>query len=158
MPIKHALQLGLDALGQQTGARFALDVNGWATLRFDRSTEITLGGDEALGLIFMMAPVCNLKDDTRARLMQEGLEMSLLGLGTGGCTLGYNRAQDQLVLSYSHLASELNGPGFVNRFSRFLEVVLRLKTAFDALANGPIDSLQSEPSEGDFLLHFLMKV
>jgi hypothetical protein len=158
MPIKHALQLGLDALGQQTGARFALDANGWATLRFDSSTEITLGGDEALGLIFMMAPVCDLKDETRARLMQEGLEMSLLGLGTGGCTLGYNRAKDQLVLSSSHLASELDGPGFVNRFSRFLDVVLRLKAAFEAVANGPSCSPESAPSLNDFLPHLLMKV
>lgn len=106
----------------------------------------------------MLAPVCTLSDDTRSRLMQEGLEMALLGLGTGGCNLGYDRAHDQLVLSVSYPDAGTDGPGFVNRFSRFLEVVLRLKTAFDALANGPIDSLQSETSQGDFLPHLLMKV
>ena len=158
MTIQHTLQTGLDALGQQTGARFTLDANGWSTLRYDKRTEITLGGDTALGLIFMLAPVCSLSDDTRARLMQEGLEMALLGLGTGGCTLGYDRANDQLVLSVSYPEAEMDGPGFVNRFSRFLEVVLRLKTAFEALAVEPIDGLQTAPTLNDFLPHPLMKV
>ena len=157
MTIQHTLQTGLDALGQQTGARFTLDANGWSTLRFDNSTEITLGGDEALGLIFMLAPVCNLTDETRSRLMRDGLEMALLGLGTGGCTLGYNRAQDQLVLSVSYPDAEIHGTDFVNRFSRFLEVVLRMKTAFEAIADRPIDSLQSAPTR-DFPPHLLMKV
>ena len=52
----------------------------------------------------------------------------------------------------------MDGPGFVNRFSRFLEVVLRLKTAFEALAVEPIDGLQTAPTLNDFLPHPLMKV
>ena len=158
MTIQHTLQTGLDALGQQTGARFTLDANGWSTLRYDKRTEITLGGDAALGLIFMLAPVCSLSDSTRARLMQEGLEMALLGLGTGGCTLGYDRAHDQLVLSVSYPDAGTDGPGFVNRFSRFLEVVLRLKTAFEALAGEPTGGLQNATTPDDFLPHPLMKV
>ncbi|MCF8161174.1 MAG: type III secretion system chaperone [Polaromonas sp.] len=158
MSIQHTLQLGLDALGRQTGGRFTLETNGWATLRFDRATEITLGADEALGLIFMHASVCSLTEDSRARLMQEGLEMALLGLGTGGCVLGYNRAQDQLVLSVSLAAGEVDGTGFVNRFSRFLDVVQRLKTAFEALASEPGASPQSVLSQDNFLPHPLMKV
>ena len=158
MTIQHTLQTGLDALGQQTGARFALDANGWSTLRYDKRTEITLGGDAALGLIFMLAPVCSLSDGTRTRLMQEGLEMALLGLGTGGCTLGYDRAHDQLVLSVSYPEAEMDGPCFVNRFSRFLDVVLRLKTTFEALALEPVDGQQTAPTLNDFLPHPLMKV
>lgn len=130
MQTTHKLQQCLDALGQATGARYALEANGWSTLRFDNATEITVGADEALGLIFMLAPVCSLTDSSRARLMQDALEMALLGLGTGGCILGYDRANDQLMLSVSRPHAALDGPYFVNAFSQFVDVVLRLKNAF----------------------------
>jgi len=158
MTIQHTLQLGLDALGLQTGGHFTLEASGWSTLSFDNATEVTVGADEALGLIFMLAPVCDLTDNSRARLMQHGLEMALLGLGTGGCVLGYDQAQDRLVLSVSHSAAEFDGPGFVNRFSRFLDVVLRLKTAFEALEREPIASPDSARIPDSFLAHSLVKV
>jgi hypothetical protein len=158
MSAKHALQLCLDALGQQTGARFSLEAQGWTTLLYDKTTEITFGADEALSLVFMLAPVCSLSDDSRARLMKEGLEMALLGLGTGGCVLGYDRAQDRLVLSVSHPASDVDGPGFVNRFSRFLEVVLRLKTSLASIASGTNEQPVNEPLLNAVPPHLFQKI
>ena len=153
MTIHHTLQLGLDALGKQTGAQLTLDDRGWATLRFDATTDVTLGADAHLGQIFMLAPVCRLTDANRNRLMQEALEMSLLGVGTGGCLLGYDRTHDQLMLSVSFLGAEFDSTGFVNQFSRFLDVVTRLKGTFDQLLRSPNEQ-GSTPLISDHFSHF----
>ena len=101
MTVRETLQQFLDALGAQTGARFALDARGAACIRFNDTVEIVAEAQEQLGLFFLHAPVCSLEPAGRVEVIEHAFSLALFGLGTGGCVIGYDRPGDRLVLSAS---------------------------------------------------------
>ncbi|MEI6467185.1 MAG: CesT family type III secretion system chaperone [Verrucomicrobiota bacterium] len=129
MTVRDSLQQFLDALGAQTGARFALDARGAACIRFNDTVEIVAEAQEQLGLFFLHAPVCSLEPAGRVEVIEHAFSLALFGLGTGGCVIGYDRPGDRLVLSASRPCGRMDAADFINLFGHFLEVVVRLKPA-----------------------------
>jgi len=132
MTVRDSLQQFLDALGAQSGARFVLDGKGAVCIRFNDTVELVAEAQEQLGLIFLHAPVCTLAPAGRVEVIEHAFSLALFGLGTGGCVIGYDRPGDRLVLSVSRPAGRMDAADFINLFSHFLEVVVRLQPALAA--------------------------
>jgi len=130
--ISETLQEFLNELGEQSGARFALEDNGKAQIRYNEEMDIITEVHQELGLIFLHTPVRSLRGvEDRSAAFQQAMETALFGLGTGGCVLGYDRDDDELVLSVSRPADKLDAQDFCNLFGRFAEIAVKLREAID---------------------------
>jgi hypothetical protein len=113
----------LGEVAKQSGTPLRLEDNGTCRIRVDGKREAVVEAHDNAGLVFLHAAVQSLSGvGDREKAYRAALSMALFGVGTGGCVLGYDEVDDQLVLSLSRSVDELDAAKFVTLFGNFIEI------------------------------------
>jgi hypothetical protein len=118
----------LGTVGSAVGVPLALDENGHCNIVFGNQLECMVEVPEDSTAVFIYAPLKRPPDETAARIacLEQALELNLFSLATGGATVSYDRRTDQIVLSFSREAAQLNEEFFKALLGDILDLAIDL--------------------------------
>jgi hypothetical protein len=93
---------------------------GWSfSLGLSDGSEVELEIDSEEGSLLLSAALFAVPGDKRAAVLSRAMELNHLNQGTAGATLGWNPADDFLVLSALVPLTLLDTPGFMSALNAF---------------------------------------
>ena len=125
-------------LGDRLGTPLSLDENGICELQYgdderDVIIEVPDGEDEFL----IYAPVSDAPDHNEEPFYKRILGMNFLGQETGGCCLGIDENDDQIVLAFRQQVSDLAASDFENLVRSFIDTLEVVRSKLQEVETDP---------------------
>lgn len=117
----------LGEVGHRVGARLTLDADGACAMTYRGGGQVVVEAADGTGCVVLHAPVAPASGTGREALYARALKLNLLGVETGGCTLGLDEANAEIVLMLTRSLEGMDALGFEALLANFIDRTARLK-------------------------------